>query len=142
MEEAKVFFREGDPLIAYVGGNKDAFEKMTEKLKEVTQLRAFFTLGTQGVTEALRKVISGAFQAGIAMGSWEIPEEYEKIQKKEKLTDEQMFEVFPMGISAMAIVSGWDAERAVEAAEELGIEGYVIGELLKKQLNAPEIILI
>ena len=61
--------------------------------------------------------------------SWELPPIFKLIQEVGNVADEEMREVFNLGIGLIEIVSQSDVKKVLETAAAIGENGIVIGEI-------------
>ncbi len=95
-----------------------------------------------GFYENIPRMLPPHFNAGIAVGAWEIPPIFELMQKKGKISKKGMYNTFNMGIGMIAAVAASEAEKAVEALQSVGEKAYIIGEIVKSKKETPEVILV
>jgi len=82
-----------------------------------------------GMPGNIPRVIPENLRAKIRLGSWEIPEVFLFAQKEGGISEEEMFQVFNMGVGMIVIVGREEAEIALEVLKENGLQAWVIGEL-------------
>lgn len=112
-----------------------------EALKKVTEPKAISHITGGGFYENIPRMLPPYFDAGIAMGSWEIPPIFKLMQEKGEVSEYGMFNTFNMGIGMIAAVKASMADAAVEALEAAGEKAYIIGEVIKSEHETPEVIL-
>ena len=110
-------------------------------LKKVVEPKAISHITGGGFYENIPRMLPAYFDAGIAVGSWEIPPIFELLQKKGEVSDHGMYNTFNMGIGMIVAVSASQADAAVEALEAAGEKAYIIGEVVKSKNETPEVIM-
>ena len=70
------------------------------------------------------------FDAGIALGSWEIPPIFRLMQEKGKISEHGMFNTFNMGIGMVLAVDPADVDKTMEAIRQAGDAPYVVGKII------------
>lgn len=112
-----------------------------EALKKTVNPKAICHITGGGFYENIPRMLPAYFDAGIALGSWEIPPIFRLMQEKGKISEHGMFNTFNMGIGMIAAVPASKADEAVEAVEAAGEKAYIIGEVIKSEHETPEVIL-
>ncbi len=64
--------------------------------------------------------------------NWEVPVVFRVVQKLGKISDDEMYRVFNMGIGMAVIVSPGDVDKARELSRDAGIASFVVGEVIGK----------
>ena len=88
-----------------------------------------------GIPGNLRRILPEGLAARIEKSSWEIPPIFKLIRERGKVSEEEMFEVFNMGIGMIAVCSPKDLAEF----KKLVPEALLIGEVIKAQ--EPKVIL-
>jgi phosphoribosylaminoimidazole synthetase len=76
-----------------------------------------------GLTENLPRITGGE----IKLGSWEIPEVFQKIEKIGNIDKLEMLRTFNYGIGMVAVVSPENASKAIAEIEKTGEKAFNIG---------------
>jgi phosphoribosylformylglycinamidine cyclo-ligase len=97
------------------------------KVKVVVHGIAHITGG--GLVENIPRVLGEGRAARIRKGSWPIPPIFPLIQKTGNIDEEEMYQVFNMGIGMVLIVSEYYAGAVMKRLRRFGIEPYPIGEV-------------
>ncbi len=113
-----------------------------DALRKAVTPKAICHITGGGFYENIPRMLPPHFNAGIAVGAWEIPPIFELMQKKGKISKKGMYNTFNMGIGMIAAVAASEAEKAVEALESTGEKAYIIGEIVKSKKETPEVILV
>lgn len=78
-----------------------------------------------GFTDNIPRILPDDLQARISMGSWTIPPIFKEIQKRAKISDEEMFRTFNMGIGLILAVDS----AAVPTVRRFLRDARVIGKI-------------
>lgn len=81
--------------------------------------------------EKLPRVIPKGLCALVNKKSWDIPDIFETMRKKAKISDREMFRTFNMGIGMVAVVSKNQVDRCTSVIKKHGYKSWVIGEIIK-----------
>lgn len=82
-----------------------------------------------GLTENTTRVLPEGLGVVIRRGAWPVPPVFRFLQEKGKVTTEEMYRVFNMGIGFVVIVEKDRAGDVLLALQELGEEPFVIGSV-------------
>ncbi|WP_232697604.1 phosphoribosylformylglycinamidine cyclo-ligase [Brevibacillus daliensis] len=80
-----------------------------------------------GFTENIPRMLPDGIGAHIKLGSWPVLPIFELLQKEGKISQEDMYLTFNMGIGMVLVVNGEDVDTALTHLEELGEKAYKIG---------------
>lgn len=92
---------------------------------------------TGGGIENLPRVLPEHLKATIK--KWELPECYVEVQKRAKITDQEMRETFNCGIGLMVIIKAAHAKSAILRLENLGYKSLVVGTIEPKIKDEPHV---
>lgn len=84
-----------------------------------------------GFYENIPRILPGNVDAKINLGSWDILPIFKLMQEKGNIEEREMFATFNMGIGMMLVVSGEDADRALEILGSAGEDASLIGEIVE-----------
>lgn len=98
-------------------------------LKENISIKAFSHITGGGIIGNTKRVIPENLKMKIDWHSWEIPAIFQLIQKTGEIDDNEMREVFNLGIGLVAIVNKNDVDKVLELGKNLNETGIVIGEV-------------
>jgi phosphoribosylformylglycinamidine cyclo-ligase len=123
------------PTRLYVRTILPVLEKVNAGKK--TSIRGLVHVTGGGFTDNIPRILPDDLQARITMGSWTIPPIFKEIQKRAKISDEEMFRTFNMGIglilaveaSAVATVRRFLRDSRVIGKVEEGNRGVRFAEL-------------
>ncbi len=85
-----------------------------------------------GLTENIPRALPDGLGVTVRCGSWPVPAIFRIIQGDdgpERISDDEMYRVFNMGIGLALIVSGESAESVAAALSGMGEQVYAIGEV-------------
>ena len=111
----------GEPHRAYV--------REIGALREVVEVRGMAHVTGGGLVGNLPRALGG-LGARLDAGSWEEPPVFQLIRSLGGVPEEEMRRVFNLGVGFCAVVSGEDAERALDALRAAGCESWRIGEIV------------
>jgi phosphoribosylformylglycinamidine cyclo-ligase len=83
-----------------------------------------------GIAGNLIRVIPQNMGAEIKIGSWDVPRLFKFIQEMGKISNNDMYPAFNMGIGYIIAVPSNQAEKAMENLRESGEAPYIIGEIV------------
>jgi phosphoribosylformylglycinamidine cyclo-ligase len=89
-----------------------------------------------GITENVPRVLPDGLGAVVRLGSWPVPPVFRVIQGEEsasRISDEEMYRVFNMGIGLVLIVDREAAQDVSAALAGMGEQVYEIGEVQSGQ---------
>ncbi|HUU43614.1 MAG TPA: phosphoribosylformylglycinamidine cyclo-ligase, partial [Planctomycetota bacterium] len=99
------------------------------RVKDVIHGIAHITGG--GLVGNIPRVLGAGHAVRIRKGSWPVPPIFGLVQKLGKVDEEEMAEVFNMGIGMVLIVSPYYAGAVMRRIRRFGVEPYVIGEVVR-----------
>lgn len=82
-----------------------------------------------GITENLKRVLPGEFDAKIRRGSWDILPIFRFIRERGKVEDSEMYRTFNMGLGMILIAAKNRADRAQDFLQTQSEPFYLIGEI-------------
>ncbi len=83
-----------------------------------------------GIMGNTMRVVPKSLGLKINWDAWEVPEIFKFIQKTGSVVDEEMRNVFNMGIGLVAIVPADKLDKAIETASNLGEKAIIMGEVV------------
>ena len=106
-----------------------------EVLKEI-DVKGITHITGGGFYENVPRVLPEDVDANINLGSWNMPEIFNIIQREGNIATDEMYKTFNMGIGIMLIVDEKDVEKAQKILEKMGEKSFVIGNITegKKQV--------
>lgn len=83
-----------------------------------------------GITENLNRCLPGGVDALVHPGSWKRPRLFELLAEATKLTDDELYRTFNMGVGFCLVLAPHDAANAAAALRAAGETVYEIGEIV------------
>ena len=80
-----------------------------------------------GITGNLVRILPDKTRAVVDLGSWQLPEIFDWLAKKGRLTQKEMFKTFNCGIGLMMVVANNDAEKAIDLLNHAGEHAWCAG---------------
>lgn len=105
------------------------YVKPVLQLLETVTVKSLTHVTGGGFYENIPRSLPAGTKAVIQRGSWPMPPVFSLIQQRAGISEREMFTTFNMGIGLIAVVAPADAERAVAALREAGLEAHRIGEI-------------
>ena len=97
------------------------------KLLKSMEIKGMAHITGGGITENLPRIIPGSLRPVIKKGSWDVHRIFDIIQSEGRVSDEEMYRTFNMGIGFMVIVKEKDAKSVIKKFSRLGESAFVIG---------------
>ncbi len=82
-----------------------------------------------GIVGNTKRILPKDLKLKIDWNNWEVPAIFKLIQETGEISDEEMREVFNMGIGLVFIVAKDDVETTLNLAKELNEKAILIGEV-------------
>jgi phosphoribosylformylglycinamidine cyclo-ligase len=82
-----------------------------------------------GFFENIPRTMPPHLSVYIKRGSWRIPSVFKRIQTKGRISDDEMFRTFNMGVGMVMILSPQSVKRALYRMDEMGLKAWTIGEV-------------
>lgn len=98
-------------------------------LLEKFQIKAMAHITGGGFTENIPRVLPEGTQAEIDYGSWPISPIFSLVEELGKVSRQDMFRTFNMGIGMVLVVKNEDAVPVIQALEAMGEPSYLIGRI-------------
>ena len=102
------------------------------KLCETIRPKGMAHITGGGFIENIPRILPEGLYMSINKGSWEMPEIFPFLQKHGNIDEDEMYNLFNMGIGMVAIVNAEDAPKALAALHSNGEKASVIGKVVKK----------
>ena len=84
-----------------------------------------------GLLGNLKRVIPPNLSAEVIRHSWSIPEIFVEVQRTGSIDWQEMDRVFNLGIGMVLVVAAGTEANTIQRLEELGVRGYLIGEVVE-----------
>src|SRR3954466_13075108 len=109
---------------------------MVKLAAEVT-VHAFAHITGGGIPGNLNRVLPDKCDAVVTRGTWDEPHVFGEIQKAGSVSDEEMENVFNLGLGMMAVVPPEVALHAVDIVRAAGHDAWLVGEVTAGQGRVP-----
>ncbi|MEW5841772.1 MAG: phosphoribosylformylglycinamidine cyclo-ligase [Bacteroidota bacterium] len=106
-----------------------SYLKLIGGLKEKISINAFSHITGGGIIGNTKRVVPKDLKIKIDWNAWNVPAIFKLIQKTGNISDEEMREVFNIGIGLIAIVDKNDVNKTLEVSNQINEKGIVIGEI-------------
>ncbi len=107
------------------------YVKTVLELADKVNIHSIAHITGGGIPGNLIRILNKNQTAIIERNSWEVFPVFRWIQKEGKISDEEMFRTFNMGIGLIIAVPEEEADRALKVIAETGEKGFVIGRIKK-----------
>jgi phosphoribosylformylglycinamidine cyclo-ligase len=98
-------------------------------LRASVDIRGIAHVTGGGIPGNLVRILPRRCRAFVVRGRWPVPPIMTLIQRRGRVTDDEMFDTFNMGLGLLLIVPPHDADRAVAALRRSGERSWVVGEV-------------
>ncbi len=105
------------------------YVKLVKALLSVGKVHGFAHITGGGITGNLPRILPEGSGAVIARKSWEPLPVFGVIQQAGKIDQEEMFNVFNMGIGLIVVAPSNEAGKIIETIQGQGMAGWVMGEI-------------
>ena len=95
------------------------------------QVKAFAHITGGGFVDNIPRVLPKSLDAVIKKGSWDMLPIFQIIEQKSGVPDEELFQVFNMGIGMVGIVAADKAEAVQQFIKTQNHKAWIIGEVVK-----------
>ncbi|NQT30690.1 MAG: phosphoribosylformylglycinamidine cyclo-ligase [Candidatus Saganbacteria bacterium] len=82
-----------------------------------------------GIPENLSRIIPRRAQAVIDLSSWSVPHIFKFIQRKGKVSQDEMFKTFNMGVGMIVVVEERVVDRVLAFLKKQGEKAFLMGEI-------------
>ena len=107
------------------------YVKTILSLMETMVLKGVAHITGGGFIENIPRIFPSGLGAKINLNSYELPAIFKLILEKSKISTNDAYNTFNMGIGMVIAVDKKDAEKLVKEAEKLGEKAYILGEVIK-----------
>jgi phosphoribosylformylglycinamidine cyclo-ligase len=95
----------------------------------LSRLHALAHITGGGIPGNLVRVLPQGSGAAVRKRAWPVPPLFAFLQRKGRVSEDEMYRVFNMGIGMIAVAAPGDADAVRDAAGRAGVETWVIGEI-------------
>lgn len=106
-----------------------SYLKLIELLKGSFPIHAFSHITGGGIIGNTKRVVPKDMVIDVNWSAWELPAIFQFLQNEGGIKNEEMRDVFNIGIGLIAVVDRNDVEKVLEKASTIGEEGIIIGEI-------------
>ncbi|MBI9070999.1 MAG: phosphoribosylformylglycinamidine cyclo-ligase [Melioribacteraceae bacterium] len=106
-----------------------SYLSLIRKIKTNVPVKAFSHITGGGIIGNTKRVVSKDLSINIDWKSWELPPIFKLIQDAGNVKDEEMRDVFNIGIGLIAVVDKNDVDKTIALAGELNEKATIIGEI-------------
>ena len=122
----------GDELLKVHVSYGPLVQKLLKKFNaKQSQVKAFAHITGGGFVDNIPRVLPKACDAVIRKGSWDMLPIFKMIEAKGGVPDEELYQVFNMGIGMVAMVTAEKAKEILKFIRAQRHEAWVIGEIVK-----------
>lgn len=109
-----------------------SYLQLIKSLKNKINIKGFSHITGGGIIGNTNRILPEGLNLDIDWDKWEVPAIFKLIQKTGEITDEEMREVFNIGIGLVVVVSESDIDSTLQLCRELNEKPVVIGSVNKK----------
>ncbi len=95
------------------------------------KVKAFAHITGGGFVDNIPRVLPKSFDCVIKKGSWDMLPIFKIIEEKSGVPDDELYQVFNMGIGMVGIVSAVKAEAVLKFIKSQKHKAWIIGEVVK-----------
>ena len=106
-----------------------SYLSLIRTMKAKLEVKGISHITGGGIVGNTKRILPAGLKLIIDWSKWIVPAIFKLIQKAGDITDEEMREVFNMGIGLVFIVSKENLESALKLAKELNEQAIIIGEV-------------
>lgn len=106
-----------------------SYLKLIRKMKNKLEVKGISHITGGGIVGNTKRILPGGLKLKIDWSKWEVPAIFKLIQDTGEISDEEMREVFNMGIGLVFVISKENIESVMKLAKELNEQPIVIGEV-------------
>lgn len=107
------------------------YVKPVLELLKKFQVKGMSHITGGGFIENIPRMLPEQCEAEVDVGSWPVPPLFQILQEKGKISHEDMFSTFNMGIGLVLAVKNEQAIEAIQFLETMGEKAYLIGRVGK-----------
>ena len=118
------------------------YVKLVKALLAGSRLHALAHITGGGITGNVPRIIPDHGQAVIDRHTWEPSSLFSVLQQAGTIDREEMFRVFNMGIGLVVVGPSEESNRMIGIIQELGMTGWVIGDIRDRPSTDPKLIYV
>ncbi len=108
-----------------------SYLKIIRSLAERKIVKAFSHVTGGGIIGNTKRVLPDDVKLEIDWNAWDVPAIFEFIRKEGNVSDEEMREVFNLGVGLIAICKEENANEVFETAKNLNEKAFTVGRIIK-----------
>ncbi|MBI3878090.1 MAG: phosphoribosylformylglycinamidine cyclo-ligase [Verrucomicrobia bacterium] len=121
----------GDELLKVHVSYGPLVQKLLKRFNSQLPVKAFAHITGGGFVDNIPRVLPRTLDVVIRKGSWEMLPIFQIIEQKSGVPDEELYQVFNMGIGMVAIVSADKADAILKFIRAAKHDAWLIGEVVK-----------
>jgi len=106
------------------------YAKAVKTLMEAVQVKGMAHITGGGFIENIPRMLPDGLGAEIKRGTWDMPAIFPFIQERGNVNEQEMYNLFNMGIGMVVALAPEDAESAIAALAAQGEKAAIIGEVM------------
>jgi len=106
-----------------------SYFNLIRKIKSKIEVKGMSHITGGGIIGNTKRILPRGLKLKIGWSKWEVPVIFKLIQNTGEISDEEMREVFNLGIGLIFVVSKADVETTIDLGNELNEKPIVIGEV-------------
>ena len=107
-----------------------SYLNLISHLKKDVEIHGFSHITGGGIIGNTKRIIPEGLTLKINWDAWEVPNLFKLIQKTGNISNEEMREVFNIGIGLIVVVSKTEIDKVIETANTLGETAVLLGEVI------------
>ena len=115
----------GDELLS----THRSYLNLIREIRNKINIKGISHITGGGIVGNTKRILPKALKLKIDWNNWEIPAIFKLIQETGEISDEEMREVFNMGVGLIFIVAKDDVETTINLAKELNEKAILVGEV-------------
>lgn len=106
-----------------------SYLNLIKVMKSKINIKGMSHITGGGIVGNTKRILPKGLKLKIEWSNWEVPEIFNLIQDAGDISDEEMREVFNLGIGLVFVVSKGSAESSLQLANEFNEQAKIIGEV-------------
>jgi len=107
-----------------------SYLKLISLLKKESTIHGFSHITGGGIVGNTKRIIPENLSLNIDWSAWTVPNLFKLIQNSGNISDDEMRDVFNLGIGLIAVVSENEIDKVMAAAKTLNETGILLGEVI------------
>jgi len=106
------------------------YAKAVQTLMDAVKVKGMAHITGGGFIENIPRMFQPGLGAKINRGTWDIPPIFDFLQRQGNIDENEMYNMFNMGVGMVAVVAANDADKAIQALAAKGEKATVIGQVI------------